>query len=178
MKIFGFLRKDKPEPQKQEAEPSLEVSPEEKEQAQRQYLKKRREELLLDIQARFQENVVEPMKHMRAYTPDGMAMDSTTDNATCTGLANSERPGALIGGSMSPTALTWYGSHYTIGFQASAIVAQHWLVNKACDMPGRDAVRNGWTINFNDGAYEVDAETAEKLRKLDKAYKIKQECRK
>lgn len=38
----------------------------------------------------------------------------------------------------------WFASQGFIGHQLAATVAQHWLVLKACQMPAKDAVRNGW----------------------------------
>ena len=38
----------------------------------------------------------------------------------------------------------WYNSQSFIGYQACALIAQHWLVDKACSMAGEDAIRNGW----------------------------------
>ena len=60
----------------------------------------------------------------------------------------------------------WYASQGFIGYQACAILAQHWLIDKACSMPARDAVRTG---------YEVDApdeRIVEAIRKADKRHNI------
>lgn len=43
----------------------------------------------------------------------------------------------------------WFLSQTFIGYQFCALLAQHWLVDKACSMPAKDAVRQG---------YEVDVE--------------------
>ena len=40
----------------------------------------------------------------------------------------------------------WYASQGFIGYQMCAIIAQNWLVDKACRMPGRDAIRQGYDI--------------------------------
>lgn len=68
--------------------------------------------------------------------------------------------------------ILWYAARGFIGYQICAMIAQHWLVNKACTMPGRDAVRHGWEITSNAG----DALTPEQLkeiRKLDKKFKVR-----
>lgn len=46
--------------------------------------------------------------------------------------------------------MNWYGSQGFIGYQSCAIIAQHWLVDKACTMPGEDAVRNGYELSIAD----------------------------
>lgn len=69
--------------------------------------------------------------------------------------------------------INWYSSQGFIGWQMAAIFAQHWLVAKACMMPARDAVRNGYEITINDGT-EVSDEVLDALRKTDVAYKLNQ----
>lgn len=71
--------------------------------------------------------------------------------------------------------LEWYANQGFIGWQTCAILAQNWLIDKACSMPGRDAVRNGWEIAVNDGE-EIDPEILDDLRKLDKKYGLKRNC--
>jgi len=66
-----------------------------------------------------------------------------------------------------PEALQqWYNSQGFIGYQSCAIIAQHWLVDKACTMPGEDAVRNGYDVNVTDGT-EVPDEALSDLKKID-----------
>lgn len=57
-------------------------------------------------------------------------------------------------------------SSYFIGYQACAMIATNWLVDKACNMPARDAVRNGYIVNC--GSEDV----AQKLRATDKRYSV------
>ena len=52
--------------------------------------------------------------------------------------------GAMVGKSHNsyqvPEAIqSWYSSQSFIGHQACGIIAQHWLVDKACTMPGHDS---------------------------------------
>lgn len=60
----------------------------------------------------------------------------------------------------------WYASQGFIGYQACAILAQHWLIDKACMMPARDAIRMGYEINCD------DADAIEVLKKADKRHGI------
>lgn len=65
----------------------------------------------------------------------------------------------------------WYASQGFIGYQVCAMIAQHWLVDKACTMPGRDAIRNGYEITVNDGD-EMPVPALDYMRQLDEAFKI------
>ena len=76
-------------------------------------------------------------------------------------------------GAMPDAQLMWYGAQGFIGHQACAMIAQHWLVDKACTVPAKDAIRKGWEVTVNDGT-DVPPETLDKIRELDKKYKIKQ----
>lgn len=68
---------------------------------------------------------------------------------------------------------TWYGYQSFIGYQMCAVVAQQWLVNKACSMPGKDAVRKGWNITLNDGG-ELTEQQLDYIRQRDTELKVKQ----
>ncbi len=67
---------------------------------------------------------------------------------------------------------SWYGSQGFIGYQQCSILAQHWLVDKACSMAGEDASRNGWTLQGT-GGEDLDQESHDKVLVADKAFKIK-----
>lgn len=76
-------------------------------------------------------------------------------------------------GGMSAGQLSWYGSQGFIGYQACAMIAQHWLVEKACNVPARDSIRKGWEITVNDGT-EIDPDVLDKMLQLDRKFKLKQ----
>lgn len=62
-----------------------------------------------------------------------------------------------------PAAIAgWYVSQTFIGYQFCALLAQHWLIDKSCSMPAKDAVRQGYEIdvNLDDGE---DDESAKKI---------------
>lgn len=78
-----------------------------------------------------------------------------------------------IGRQIIPDKLfAWYVSQSFIGYQACSFVAQHWLVDRACSMKGRDAVRKGFSLCFDEGI-EVEPETIEKIEKLNKKFQLK-----
>lgn len=41
----------------------------------------------------------------------------------------------------------WYAAQSFIGYQYCAMLAQHWLIDKACSMPAKDAIRPGYSID-------------------------------
>ena len=78
----------------------------------------------------------------------------------------------------------WFNAQGFIGYQACALIAQHWLIDKACTMPGEDAVRNGYEVSLVDEGDENLGEAEEKndtqgedliqrLTEIDKEYEIK-----
>lgn len=72
---------------------------------------------------------------------------------------------------ISEVLLLWYASQSFIGHQMAAILAQHWLVLKACAMPARDAIRNGYKITTEDGG-KLDVRIINAVKKCDKHYKV------
>lgn len=65
----------------------------------------------------------------------------------------------------------WYGSQGFIGYQMCAVLAQQWLINKACLVPARDAVRKGYKFTVNDGT-EVDPKVLDALNRANKRHKL------
>ena len=63
----------------------------------------------------------------------------------------------------------WYGSQGFIGYQMCALMAQHWLINKACLIPARDAIRKGYDFTVNDGT-AVAPEVLDAITKANKRY--------
>ena len=76
-------------------------------------------------------------------------------------------------GGIPDNQLSWYGSQGFIGYQACAMISQHWLVSKACTIPARDAMRKGFEITVNDGQ-EISPEILDYMRKRDKFYRLNQ----
>lgn len=88
-----------------------------------------------------------------------MAMDSalSAGNAPKSHLQNVGVPEVLLG---------WYAGQSFIGYSACSLIAQHWLVDKCCSMPARDAIRQGYTVDVGDD------EVSEQLRKSDNRYRV------
>ena len=65
----------------------------------------------------------------------------------------------------------WYGSQGFIGYQMCALMAQHWLIGKACLIPARDAIRKGFDFTVNDGT-AVAPEILAAIQKANKRYRL------
>lgn len=98
---------------------------------------------------------------IRAGTPmaGGVAMDSAFSLKGGANNSIPNMPDALIG---------WYASQTFIGHQLAAIVAQHWLVDKACTMPARDAIRHGFQIGLSGLGGEDDDRDSKIIKALEK----------
>ncbi|MDR0478296.1 MAG: DUF1073 domain-containing protein, partial [Burkholderiaceae bacterium] len=72
---------------------------------------------------------------------------------------------------MSESLAQWYSSQSFIGHQFCAVLAQHWLIDKACSMPGRDAIRNGYDIVSAEGD-EIDPDVVKLLRRYDRQMRL------
>lgn len=65
----------------------------------------------------------------------------------------------------------WYASQTFIGYQLAAILAQHWLIDKACTVPARDAIRQGFDVVNVDGD-DIDPAALKKLHKADRKMRL------
>ena len=70
----------------------------------------------------------------------------------------------------------WYAAQSFIGYQLAAMMSQHWLINKACTMPARDAIRNGYEVTVNDGT-DVDPKILDEIRRADVRYNLNRNLR-
>lgn len=89
---------------------------------------------------------------------DGTAMDSAGELGS---------KFAVSGGDVPDSVLMWYASQSYIGAQLCGLMAQHWLVDKACTMPAKDAIRNGYDI-LTDNGVELSPEVLSYIKRLDK----------
>ena len=73
---------------------------------------------------------------------------------------------------VSDLQLDFFAGQGFVGFQILAMLMQNWMIDKACTMPAKDAMRNGFEITANDGK-SVPVEQLEQLRAVDKRMKLK-----
>lgn len=86
---------------------------------------------------------------------------------------------------MPESLQAWYISQGFIGWQSCAIIAQQWLVNKACAQAGLDAVRHGWEISIANqkdtgkagpDADEVDEDILDRIKEIDEDMELRKHC--
>lgn len=101
---------------------------------------------------------------------DGATMDDSSTGVPQFKQLNMYRgdlPDALVG---------WFVSQTFIGYQMCALIAQHWLADKACTMPARDAIRHGFDIHVGglegDDTDEAESALVEKIREHDKRMRL------
>lgn len=121
-----------------------------------------RSKMLRDAVARvFQKKVTD----FPIAAPEGVAMDAMGDQIPLKAAYQ------MASQNIPDVQFSWYSSQSFIGHQTCAIIAQHWLVDKACSMPAKDAIRNGWDITVNDGS-EVGPEVLDYIRECDKRFRL------
>lgn len=107
-------------------------------------------------------------KQPRYINADGQAQDSLDGEGPSSNLKSVF---AITGG--MPAAITnWFLSQTFIGHQMAGLLAQHWLIDKCCLVPARDAVRHGYEITTSDGN-DLAPDVLAMMRRLDKRYRIK-----
>lgn len=67
--------------------------------------------------------------------------------------------------------VSWYGTQTFIGYQMCAILAQHWLIDKACSMPAKDATRGGYEVTANEGD-KIAPEVLAEIERMDKLFSV------
>lgn len=102
----------------------------------------------------------------RAQSGGNFAMDGTDSQGegTLKAAYQIDQP------TMSEALMLWYAAQTFIGYQMCAIIAQHWLVDKACSMPARDAIRKGYKV-VSEGV-ELPPAALALIKAYDKAYRI------
>lgn len=75
-------------------------------------------------------------------------------------------------GGIPEAVASWYAAQSFIGYQYCAMLAQHWLIDKACSMPAKDAIRQGYDVDcelpdtLDEDAEKVALENARKAIEL------------
>jgi phage-related protein (TIGR01555 family) len=101
-------------------------------------------------------------------TEAGQAMDAGT------GLA--AKLHTLNAVPISEALFSWFASQSFIGYQMCAFIAQHWLIEKACAMPARDAIRQGFAVALDNAPTdEVKTEALNAIHKASKRFRINRE---
>ena len=108
-----------------------------------------------------------PVPKIRTVEEGGFALDSS-EGSVGSSLKSAY---ALNQVGLPEAQAMWYGSQGFIGYQLCALIAQHWLVKKACLIPARDAVRKGYKFTVNDGT-EVAPEVMDAIKRANKRFRL------
>ena len=101
-----------------------------------------------------------------------IALDAVDSGKPSFAMDNQLNTKAPYSNNVIPEAqMLWYASQSFIGYQLCSLLAQNWLISKACLMPAKDATRNGYEISINDGT-DIDPEILDEIRKQDVSYKL------
>jgi len=87
-----------------------------------------------------------------------------------------QSPHVSAGGTISDSLFLWYANSGFIGHAMNAIIAQHWLVFKACSMQGRDAIRNGYTVQ-SESEEPLSPEAIKMISRYDKKLGINRQMK-
>lgn len=90
----------------------------------------------------------------KTFQKSGFGMDDLKDQFVNAGLGVPE------------AQISWYSNQSFIGYQMCAMLSQHWLIEKACWTPAKDAVRKGWELTNNDGA-DLPPELIQRIKTQD-----------
>lgn len=112
--------------------------------------------------------VLDFMAGLRAKLPRFATAEHAMDDAGNGGIALKLQAQAM---NIPEVLALWYASQTFIGYQLAAILAQHWLIDKACTVPARDAIRQGFDIVNVDGD-DIDPEALKKLHKADRRMRL------
>lgn len=106
-------------------------------------------------------------------TTEGTFGALAADDAGGAGINGIKAAFALGHTTMPEAQAYWYGSQGFIGYQMCAIIAQQWLVDKACTMPARDAIRKGFTVKLSESHGGDSSQIIAAISKGDKRYRLR-----
>lgn len=113
------------------------------------------------------------LTRMQSQLVSNVAMDSAVKTAFDNSIEQVKAFASYSGSGFIPTqVLDWYANQGFIGWQVCAILGQNWLINKALKIPFLDATRHGFERVTTDDV-EVDPKIFNKLKKLDKKFKLR-----
>lgn len=116
----------------------------------------------------FNDMIMRAMKAPQPKAHDRKGNSVAMDSGLYAGFKNEFENG---NGLIPDNLAYWYGAQSFIGYQLCAIFAQNWLVDKACTMPARDAIRAGYEISVPEDV-KVEPEKIAALKQMDEDMKL------
>ena len=107
--------------------------------------------------------------------PKGVAMDSCRDLKQFNNIYSITNP-------IHDIIYTHFATQGFIGFQACALLCQNWLINKACILPAKDAIRPDYDLSYatTDDMEEVDKDFLSEIKDVSndlKGFNIRKICK-
>ena len=115
----------------------------------------------------FKDSIAQYIAQKPGYAMDGTKLVEGSGMDQC----NIKQSFPANSGIIPEAQLLWYAGQTFIGYQLAAMLAQNWLISKACLMPAKDATRMGYELTVNDGT-DVDPKVLDAIRKADVRYKL------
>jgi phage-related protein (TIGR01555 family) len=159
MSILGWFRGEKPEEIVEE-----EVEIKKSGFFSTDYYPHTQENRIAKLKAAIKQSIQKTSSDFTAIMPDGTQAAMDSGESIKAAYQVNQAP-------ITDAQIMWYGSQGFIGYQMAAILSQNWLIDKACRMPVKDAIRKGYEVTVNDG-FEVPVETLDKIRAFDIERKI------
>lgn len=113
--------------------------------------------------------------NMHAHAPRVPVLDGATTDSIDTSIAL-KNAYSFSQPNLSEVVVNFFLAQSFIGHQLAAMLAQHWLILKACYMPARDALRNGYQIRTVYGEELSSKKVLKYIEVLDKKFKVKKNC--
>jgi hypothetical protein len=110
-------------------------------------------------------------KQVQKALASAIVIPEASDGSTMDGLTTDYSVVSGRGAGVPDAQAMWYANQTFPGYNMCAIIAQHWLVDKACAVPARDAIRQGYEVTSN-GGEELTPEIVDAIRLADKRYGI------
>lgn len=112
---------------------------------------------------------------LKPQAPAGVAMDGCSDVKQFNNVYAITNP-------IHDIIYTHFATQGFIGFQACAILCQNWLINKACILPAKDAIRPDYDLSYvtTDEAEELDKDFLTEIKDLSndlKGFNIRKICK-
>src|SRR5574344_2152718 len=118
----------------------------------------------------FSTHILQPPEYHPEYS---IQKQIALDSNSCACYESCVPKVAMMADSRIPPALfNWYASQGFIGYQTCAIMAQNWLISKACRMPAEDAAASGWKLNGSGEDDDYDAKLQTRIKILDRKFKV------
>ncbi len=116
--------------------------------------------------------LAERFRQLQSIAPIRAPIDGAMDEQSQGSLSEIKSAYSANIPNLSDAIIGFFLSQGFIGHQLAAMLATHWLIDKACTIPAKDAVRKGYEIVTLEGEKIKIPQALRRMQVLDKRYKI------